>query len=177
MNVSKKRILIIGLLIVTLLLVFVLVYFEPQSAFINNKSDQSQRGSVISRSSTTSANNTDDTSEISTTSRASKEPTKSTWVSREHKTTGEVLLTRDDSGTTYVRFEHLDTSNGPDLKVYIAKSVSTNGAPSDFVDLGNLTANKGNTNYEVPDEIDIGEYSYVVIWCKRFAVSFADAAI
>lgn len=177
MNVNKKRILIFGSLVAILLFIFVLMYFEPQSAFINKKVDQAQQGSAISRSTTTSKHGVEESPEIVSTSTAPLKPTKSTWVSREHKTTGEVLLTRDEAGKTYVRFENLNTSNGPDLKVYIAKSLSENGTPSNFVNLGDLTANKGNANYEVPANIDIAEYSYVVIWCKRFSVSFADAAI
>lgn len=154
---------------------FIAIYFEPQSLLFDKKSAEVQKGQVISRSTTTKPES--EQNQTSGTEPASKSPEKSSWISREHETTGEVFLTKDEKGNTYVRFENLDTDNGPDMKVYLAKSLSENGTPSDIVDLGALTANKGDANYLVPASVDINEYSHVVIWCKRFSVSFADATI
>lgn len=173
---NKKRIKwLLSLALAGTAIIFVLVYFEPQSALINNKTDQAQKGTIVSRA-TTPTSAVENSENIEPTS----EPADiaiSTWVSRAHTTSGEVFLTQDENGKTFVRFENLDTTNGPDLKVYLAKALGENGSPIDYVDLGNLIANKGNANYEIPKSVDIGDYSHVVIWCKRFSVSFADAAI
>ncbi|MSS74010.1 hypothetical protein EXS72_00005, partial [Candidatus Pacearchaeota archaeon] len=50
-----------------------------------------------------------------------------------------------------LRFENLDTSNGPDLYIYLATDTSAD----DFVDLGKIKATRGNVNYEIPVGIDL----------------------
>ncbi len=171
----KKKRIIWGsaVAVISAIIIFILVYFEPQALFIDKTAKEDQKGKVIARVAPTATSQTSESSTTPTTTL----PAKSTWVSREHKTTGEVFLTQDNDGKTYVRFENLSTDNGPDLKVYIAKSLSDNGTPSDFVDLGELVANKGDANYLIPSDVNVSEYAHVVIWCKRFSVSFADAKI
>lgn len=151
--------------------IFVVVYFEPQALFIDKESNQTIQGTIITKTQPTTPGQ--DTTSLPETT----QPAKSQWVSREHQTSGDVFLTEDQDGKRYVRFENLSTDNGPDLKVYIAKSLKSDGEPIDFVDLGDLVANKGDANYLIPDDVKIEEYNHVVIWCKRFSVSFADAAI
>lgn len=100
--------------------------------------------------------------------------------SLEHATRGSALLVRLGDGTHVVRFEDLDTSNGPDLRVYLS-TASAHGRASelndDFVDLGPLKANQGNHNYTVPAGTDLSRYRSVTIWCRRFSVGFAVAAL
>ncbi|MCB1260129.1 MAG: DM13 domain-containing protein, partial [Acidimicrobiales bacterium] len=81
-------------------------------------------------------------------------------------------------GTTYVRFEGLETDNGPDLVVYLTKQpADAQAVGDDYLDLGVLKGNVGNQNYEVPAGVDLSEYDSVVIWCRRFAVSFGAAPV
>jgi hypothetical protein len=47
----------------------------------------------------------------------------------------------------------------------------------EFVDIGALKANQGNQNYELPPEVDVGEYSTVAIWCRRFNYTFNAAPL
>ncbi|MGH9952595.1 MAG: DM13 domain-containing protein, partial [Nitrososphaeraceae archaeon] len=55
--------------------------------------------------------------------------------------------------------------------VYLA----TDKSASDFIDIGNLKANIGNQNYQVPDGTDLAKYNTVLIWCKAFSVLFGSA--
>ncbi len=169
MNISKKQG-IIGAVIVAAIIAFILIYFQPQTLFINTTAEESQQGQIVVRSAPDS-----DTVDV-VEDEEMMEAAKSTWRSRDKETTGEVFLTQEGE-KLFVRFENLNTSNGPDLFVYLAKDLEDNGRPIDFVNLGSLKANKGDSNYEVPSDVDINEYNYVVIWCERFSVSFADAAI
>jgi hypothetical protein len=46
-----------------------------------------------------------------------------------------------------------------------------------FIDLGSLKGNKGDQNYDIPAEIDLNKFRNVTIWCRRFGVNFATAAL
>jgi Electron transfer DM13 len=96
------------------------------------------------------------------------------FVSGEHHTSGVVTVLGNDSSQRFLRFEDFETSNGPDVNVYLV-----NGAAgiSDHVDLGDLSGNIGNQNYEIPDSVDLGTYDTVVIWCVRFSVAFGQARL
>jgi hypothetical protein len=89
-------------------------------------------------------------------------------------------LLLDVGGTPFVRFEDFETTNGPDLRVYLS-AAPADADPSlhddDFADLGPLTANRGDQNYEVPADVDPSRYRSVVVWCRRFSVGFAVAPL
>ncbi len=100
--------------------------------------------------------------------------------SLEHATRGGASLVRLAGEAHVVRLEDLDTSNGPDLRVYLSTAPAHARASdfdNDFVDLGPLKANQGNHNYPVPAAVDLARYRSVVIWCRRFSVGFAVAPL
>jgi hypothetical protein len=72
-----------------------------------------------------------------------------------------------------LRLENLKVTNGPDLYVYL----STDKSASDFVNLGNLKANNGNQNYDIPTGTDLSKYDTVLIWCKAFSVLFGSVEL
>ncbi|MFD3540126.1 DM13 domain-containing protein [Streptomyces sp. NPDC058662] len=105
-------------------------------------------------------------------------------ISHEHRTSGTVTLVRLADGSHTVRLEGLDTSNGPDLRVWLTDAPVKEGVEGwrvfddgAYVSLGKLKGNKGDQNYEVPPEVDLSRYSSVSIWCDRFDVSFGAAAL
>ena len=103
-----------------------------------------------------------------------------TFISREHGTTGSATVYRLGDGRRVLRLEDLDTSNGPTLVVYLSANPADgpNGAFDDgYIDLGGLKGNIGDQNYEIPDDIDPGQYRSVVIWCDRFNVAFGAAEL
>jgi hypothetical protein len=98
----------------------------------------------------------------------------------EHESSGRALLVRLANGDHLLRLEDLNTSNGPDLRVYLSEKPSTLGdfAYGDgYLDLGALKGNLGDQNYEVPAGTDVGMFRSAVIWCRRFAVGFAVAPL
>jgi hypothetical protein len=76
-----------------------------------------------------------------------------------------------EDGSQVLRLEDFKVTNGPDLYVYLA----TDNRASEFVSLGELKANNGNQNYEIPDDTDLKKYNKVLIWCKTFGVLFGNA--
>ena len=78
-----------------------------------------------------------------------------------------------ENGDNVLRLEDFKSTNGPDLYVYL----STDKHASDFVNLGELKANSGNQNYEIPTDVDLDKYNTVLIWCKAFGVLFGSAEL
>jgi hypothetical protein len=92
-----------------------------------------------------------------------------------YRTVGTALVLGDGSGQRFLRFEDFETSNGPDLNVYLVNS--STGDVSDFVDLGNLRGNIGSQNYEIAADVDLAVYDTVMIWCVRFATGFGQSML
>lgn len=88
-----------------------------------------------------------------------------------YEITGDALVLNDGSEQRFLRFENFESSNGPDLKVYLR---AENG---DFVSLGDLKGNIGDQNYEIPVDVDLSVFSTVEIWCERFGVGFGGAEL
>lgn len=84
-----------------------------------------------------------------------------------HPGSGTARIIKTESGVV-LRYENFKTLNGPDLYVYLAKDLDA----KEYVSLGKLQATEGNVNYEVPVNINVSEYKYVMVWCKQFGVLF-----
>ncbi|MER5644817.1 DM13 domain-containing protein [Streptosporangium sp. NPDC002524] len=107
-----------------------------------------------------------------------------TFVSHEHQTEGRARVLELPDGSRVLRIEDLDTSDGPDLRVWLSDQPVKKGNAGWFnlddgehLELGELKGNKGNANYAVPAGADLGSLRSVTIWCKRFGVSFGAAAL
>lgn len=90
-----------------------------------------------------------------------------------HDASGKATVLYLEDGSAVLRLENFRVTNGPDLYVYL----STDKRASAFVDLGQLKANSGNQNYELPDGVDLSKYDNVIIWCKSFSVYFGGAEL
>ncbi|GAA1512751.1 DM13 domain-containing protein [Kribbella lupini] len=107
-----------------------------------------------------------------------------TFVTHEHDTSGAVSIVRLPDGSRILRLENLDTSDGPDLEVWLSDAKVVEGKAGWHVfddgkarSLGQLKGNKGSQNYAIPAEVDLGDFSSVSIWCNRFNVSFGAAEL
>ncbi|MFJ4974725.1 DM13 domain-containing protein [Streptomyces coeruleorubidus] len=105
-------------------------------------------------------------------------------ISHEHATSGTVKLVRLADGSHVVRLENLNTSNGPDLRVWLTDAPVKQGKAGwhvfddgKYVSLGKLKGNKGSQNYALPGDTDLSSFSSVSIWCDRFDVSFGAAEL
>ena len=85
------------------------------------------------------------------------------------------------SGKRVVRFTGFETSNGPDVRVYLvaAPDATDNDTvkKAGFIELGALKGTTGDQNYDLPAEADLAKYQAVTIWCRRFGVNFATAPL
>jgi hypothetical protein len=98
-----------------------------------------------------------------------------------HPTSGTATIYRMGDGSHVLRFTNFDTSNGPDVHVYMVASDDAKDAATveraGFVDLGSIKGNVGDQNYTLPSDLDLAKYRAVSIWCKRFSVNFGAAAL
>jgi Electron transfer DM13 len=77
------------------------------------------------------------------------------------------------NGIKTIRLENFSSTNGPDLKVYLANDRNA----SIFINLGDLKSTSGNQNYTVSGMPELSQYSYVLIWCQQFGVLFGSAQL
>ncbi|MFI6514292.1 DM13 domain-containing protein [Spirillospora sp. NPDC050679] len=106
------------------------------------------------------------------------------FVSHEHGTRGQVKIVRLPDGGRVLRIEDLDTSDGPDVRVWLSDQPVKEGRAGwgvfddgAHVELGRLKGNKGDQNYTIPAGADLAKLTSVTLWCKRFHVSFGAAAL
>ena len=88
-----------------------------------------------------------------------------------HDAQGMAKIISLENGNNVLRLENFKATNGPDLYVYLAADKMA----SKFVSLGELKANNGNQNYDIPEDTDLKQYNKVLIWCKTFGVLFGSA--
>lgn len=107
-----------------------------------------------------------------------------TFISHEHPTSGTVKILELEDGTRVLRLEDLDTSDGPQLEVWLTDQPVIDGIDGwgvfddgKHISLGALKGNVGNQNYAIPADVDLADYSSVSIWCARFHVSFGAAEL
>jgi hypothetical protein len=161
--------------------------FQPWLLFIDDQVDEADDASAVVG--TASAGLSDTTvPEPSGAERTRVELASAEFIDAEHGTTGRATIFRRSDGSRFLRLTDLDTSNGPDLHVWITDQPSGGDCEGCFdswgiyddgaeVRLGALKGNQGNQSYEIPDDADLAGMRSVVIWCDRFNVAFGTADI
>ncbi len=152
---NRRNVVIAGVLAVIVAAVGV-IWFQPQKLFI----DETVNEAALGASETTDGL----ASSAGTFSSLSKE------------TNGQAIVTELADGSRVLRLEDFETSNGPDVRVYLSAG-EEDSYGKDFVDLGGLKGNVGNQNYAIPSGTDLKRYDTAVIWCRRFTVAFGAAEL
>ena len=159
---------------VIVFLVIALVWFQPQKLLIDTEVNEDVIASDPSP---------DGTPESSSAPSPSPEPdelARGTFVPIDHATSGAAVITDLGGGRRVLRLEDFETSNGPDLFVYLTGATigsSEQEYDDEIVNLGRLKGNIGNQNYDIPPEVDLAAFASVVIWCDRFNSAFGAAPI
>ena len=98
-----------------------------------------------------------------------------------HDAQGLAMVHQLADGKRILRFTEFETSNGPELHVYLVAAKDAGDSDTvkkaGFVDLGALKGNQGDQNYELAADLDLSKYQSVSVWCKRFGVNFATAPL
>jgi hypothetical protein len=145
--------------------IFVGVWFQPQRIFLESTVNEAAPSATA-----TAASASPTVAEVAS----------GRFRSLEHRTTGSAHVLRLPNGSHVLRLENLDTSNGPDLRVYLSELPSNLGwhdYDERYVELGKLKGNRGDQNYRIPAGTDLSKYKSLVIWCVRFKVGFGVAPL
>jgi hypothetical protein len=98
-----------------------------------------------------------------------------------HKTAGVATIYRLPDGKRTLRLTEFETSNGPEVQVYLGAAADANDNESvtkaGFATLGPMKGNVGDQNYDIPAGLDLTKYRSVTIWCHRFGVNFGTAPL
>jgi hypothetical protein len=176
----KRRLLIIGAILVVAGLTVAVALFKPWLLFVDVRVDDAL---PTLTQPTASAEPTD----MATTEPAPPEPvllSSGTFISHEHTTSGTVSIVEQADGSRVLAIAGLDTSNGPDVHVWLSASDVVEGFEGWFVaggapylDLGLIKGNIGDQVYEIPADADLSLYRSVSLWCVQFSVSFGAAQL
>lgn len=175
--ITKKRLIWVGVP-AALALAFVMVFFQPQKLFLDDRVDEPAptAGSPAAPMADPATMPPEDGT---TEPAAPTEAARAAFRPLEHATSGEAIVTEFPDGRRVLRFEDFATSNGPDLRVYLSAGSSDAAFGKeygeDFVELGRLKGNLGSQNYEIPAGTDLSRYRNAVVWCARFSVGFGVA--
>ncbi|MFG6279532.1 DM13 domain-containing protein [Microbacterium sp. 5K110] len=107
-----------------------------------------------------------------------------TFISHEHETTGTARVIENPDGSRQLALVGLETSNGPDVHVWLSAGPVVEGTDGwftaggyDHIDLGPIKGNLGDQLYEIPADVDLSVFRSVDLWCVQFGVSFGAAAL
>ena len=98
-----------------------------------------------------------------------------------HETKGVATIYELPGGNKVLRFSEFETSNGPDVQVYLVAADDANDSETvtkaGFIHIGALKGNIGDQNYDLPSDVDLDKYKAVTVWCRRFGVNFGTAPL
>ena len=173
--------------------VVALLLFQPWLLFVDDEVDEADEAGVVVATATDGLSQTAFPTDQASDPGAGDEPRRvelvsADFIDAEHGTSGRAVIYLREDGSRYLRLEDFETSNGPDVHVWITDRVSGGDCEGcsdswgiyddgDYVKLGSLKGNIGDQNYEIPDDADLADMKSVVIWCDRFNVAFGTAAI
>lgn len=106
------------------------------------------------------------------------------FISHEHETSGTASIVRHPDGSYQLVLENLETSNGPDVRVWLSAGPVVEGRAGwftagdyDHLDVAPIKGNLGNQVYDLPADFDPSTWPTVDLWCEDFSVSFGAAAL
>jgi hypothetical protein len=110
-----------------------------------------------------------------------------TFVSGEHTTQGTVRITNKNGKSIIQLDQSFKTStSGPDLVVVLHRSNNVIGSTKppahalkrgDYIVIAPLKKYSGAQSYTIPNNINLGNYQSVAIWCRRFNATFGAAKL
>ena len=176
----KRTLLIVGAIVLVAGLTVGLLLFKPWLLFVDVRVDDA----LPTTTQPTGLPTPDPTATADPEPAAPIVLASGTFTSHEHETSGSVSIVEQPDGSRVLAIAGLDTSNGPDVHVWLSASDVVEGFDGWFVaggapylDLGLIKGNLGDQVYEIPPDADLSQYRSVALWCVQFSVSFGAAQL
>jgi hypothetical protein len=172
----RTRLVVAGLVVLVLAAGGAVAWFQPQKLFIDQRVDEALPGAPAGPATTGG----DGTAATRAAPGAAATVAAGRFRSLGHTTSGRAAVLEVDGGPRFLRLEDLNTSNGPDLFVYLSTTAADgprDAFDDEFLSLGRLKANQGNQNYAIGAGARLDRYRSVVIWCRRFTYAFGAAEL
>lgn len=177
---NRKRRWVITAAVGAVVLALGLVLFKPWLLFVDVRVDEQLRTALASASGASATA----TAKPSASPAGPAQLAEGSLISHEHATTGTVRIIEQPGGKRVLTLENLDTSNGPDVHVWLSAADVVEGTAgwytagsAEHFDLGMIKGNQGNQVYAIPDGVDLARYNSVDLWCVQFSVSFGAAQL
>ena len=164
-----------------------LVWFQPWKLWVDHRVDEQLPEVALVAPATPGSTTPPRTTPAASATASSTSPrlvSRGELISHEHPTHGTVSVVLQPDGRRVLAIAKLDTSNGPDLHVWLTDAKVGTGSNSwhvfddgEHVSLGRLKGNLGNQVYAIPAAADLARLTSVTIWCDRFDVSFGAAEL
>ncbi|MEV4656647.1 DM13 domain-containing protein [Micromonospora sp. NPDC049301] len=171
-----------GLASAVVVAILVVYWFQPWKLFTDTYVDEALPPVATTSATPTPASTTPSQAASAAVPAGNEILAAGEFVAHEHKTTGSAAVVRLADGRHQLVIRDLNTSNGPDLRVWLTDQPVTRGTAGwrvfddgEWVELARLKGNRGDQVYELPASVDPRDFRSVSIWCKRFAVSFGAA--
>lgn len=152
------------------------VVFKPWLLFINTEVNEVLPQDKAATAPVSTTGSTADTGPVLV--------SKGEFVSHEHTTTGTASIYRLSNGRYQLALADLNTSNGPDVRVWFSAGPVVEGRDGWFtagkyphLDIAPIKGNRGNQVYDLPEDFDPAAWPTVDLWCEDFSVSFGAAAL
>jgi len=159
----SKRNIIIGVGVIALAIAWYV--FRPELLFINRTVNEEFPGGEA----------------MASIDKGAMSVTKGSFKGLAHETKGLASIYQLPDGKRTLRLTEFETSNGPDVHVYLTAAEVEKGSDAikeaGFIDLGSMKGNKGDQNYDIPGDTDLNKFKNVTIWCARFGVNFGTAPL
>lgn len=120
------------------------------------------------------------TTEVTESTQTAPQATKisGTFVKVDYPIKGTVNVVTEE-GKSYLEFDQaFQTDEGPDVFVLLHRSDKPESyQEEDYVSLGKLKQFSGTQKYAIPADLNLAKFSSVVIWCRKFNVTFGYAPL
>lgn len=95
------------------------------------------------------------------------------WVKKSYSIDGGWKIIQRDDQRLIVFDDEFKTKKGPDLKVYLSKlpidSIRDSEVEGSSIKISPLISNKGSQEFMIPDNVDLSEYSSVLVHCEAYS--------
>ncbi|MEP1231227.1 MAG: DM13 domain-containing protein [Litorimonas sp.] len=103
------------------------------------------------------------------------------FFKKKYRIKGTWSLTERD-GKHFITFsDDFKTKNGPDLKIFLSpkSTADVNGknAIDGAVNIGVLKSNKGSQEYEIPADVNLSQFSTVLVHCEAYSILWGGGAL